>query len=209
MPDYSGIEVTVDAVEVTDEDVDEPLEQLRERFATLTSAVERAAADGDFVVDRPGGHGRRRGVEDGVASGVSYQVGSRPAARRPRRGRHRPASAGEAAPSPTELDRRRPRRARRPRSRSRSPASRSASCPSSTTTSPSWPASSTPSTSCARTAAKRLERQKKFEQATQARDKVLEALLELVDVPLPEGVLEAEIEARKHNLGTTSSSRRA
>src|SRR5882757_4537589 len=46
IPDYSGIEVTVDAVEVTDEDIDKSVEQLRDRFAT-TSPVELAAEDGD------------------------------------------------------------------------------------------------------------------------------------------------------------------
>ncbi len=34
---------------MTDEDVEEQVKALRERFATLTD-VERAAADGDFVV---------------------------------------------------------------------------------------------------------------------------------------------------------------
>ena len=39
----------VDDVAVADDDVDEQVEALRERFATLTE-VERPAADGDFVV---------------------------------------------------------------------------------------------------------------------------------------------------------------
>ena len=48
IPDFSGIEVEVDAVEVTDEDVDKAVEELRERFAS-TAPVERAAEDGDVV----------------------------------------------------------------------------------------------------------------------------------------------------------------
>ena len=40
--------MTVDDAEVTDDDIDEQVDGLRERFATLTG-VERAAADGDFV----------------------------------------------------------------------------------------------------------------------------------------------------------------
>lgn len=36
IPDYSGIEVTVDAVEVSDEDVEKSVEQLRERFASTS-----------------------------------------------------------------------------------------------------------------------------------------------------------------------------
>lgn len=46
----------------------------------------------------------------------------------------------------------------------------------------------------------RLERMKRYDQATQAQEKVLEALLERVDVPLPEKLLEEEVTTRKHNL---------
>ena len=60
LPDYDGLEVTVDDAEVTDADVDEQLDGLRERFATLTG-VERAAADGDFVSIDLAADGRRRG----------------------------------------------------------------------------------------------------------------------------------------------------
>ena len=49
LPDYSGLAVTVDDVTVSDQDVEEQVQALRERFASL-SEVERAAADGDFVV---------------------------------------------------------------------------------------------------------------------------------------------------------------
>ncbi|OEV32047.1 hypothetical protein AN219_01285, partial [Streptomyces nanshensis] len=69
IPDYSGIEVEVDAAEVSDADIDEAVEQLRERFAS-TTAVERAAAEGDVVkVDL---EARIDGevLEDGVAQGV-------------------------------------------------------------------------------------------------------------------------------------------
>ncbi len=46
----------------------------------------------------------------------------------------------------------------------------------------------------------RLERVRRLEQGMQARDKVLEALLSKVEIPLPERVVEAEIEARGNNL---------
>jgi trigger factor len=42
---------------------------------------------------------------------------------------------------------------------------------------------------------------KKLEQAVAARDKTLEALLEAVEVPMPEKVLADEIEYRRHQLG--------
>jgi trigger factor len=44
----------------------------------------------------------------------------------------------------------------------------------------------------------RQGRVKKMEQAGQARDKVLEALLEAADVPVPESVVEQEVEVRAH-----------
>jgi trigger factor len=46
----------------------------------------------------------------------------------------------------------------------------------------------------------RLARMKEFDQATQAQEKVLDALLELVDMPYPEKLLQDEIETRRHNL---------
>lgn len=45
----------------------------------------------------------------------------------------------------------------------------------------------------------RLERVKRFEQGLQARDAVLQELLSRVEVPLPESVVAAEIDARMHN----------
>ena len=73
LPDYSTLSVTVDDVEVTDADVDERLDQLRERFGTLLG-VDRAAADGDFVsIDI---QGEIDGEEIDTAKGLSYQVGA-------------------------------------------------------------------------------------------------------------------------------------
>ena len=46
----------------------------------------------------------------------------------------------------------------------------------------------------------RLERVRRYEQGAQARDKLIEKLNELVDVPLPESAVKAELDAREHNL---------
>ena len=48
LPAYEGLEAGVEDVVVTDADVEEQVQALRERFGTLTE-VEREAADGDFV----------------------------------------------------------------------------------------------------------------------------------------------------------------
>ena len=75
LPDFSSIDIKVDDVAVTDKDVDEQIEALRIRFGTLTT-VEKDAASGDFVsidlVARVDG----KEVEGGTANGISYEVGS-------------------------------------------------------------------------------------------------------------------------------------
>jgi trigger factor len=74
LPSFAGLEASVDDIEVTDADVDEQVQSLRERFGTLVD-VDRAAADGDFVVvDLKASHDGEV-VEGGEASGVSYQIG--------------------------------------------------------------------------------------------------------------------------------------
>ena len=72
LPDLSKTELTVDAVEVTDEDVDTELDNLRARFGSLKS-VGRKAKTGDFVtIDL------KAIIDDEEVdsiSGVSYEIG--------------------------------------------------------------------------------------------------------------------------------------
>ncbi len=73
LPEYSGLEVTVEAAEASEEDVDKALDDLRGRFGTLT-AVERPASENDFVT-----LDLTAKVEDEVvdsATDLSYQVGA-------------------------------------------------------------------------------------------------------------------------------------
>lgn len=73
LPELSSIKVTVDDVTVTDEDVQARLDALRERFGTLVG-VDRPAAEGDFVVlDMTA---KVDGEEVDTVSGISYQIGS-------------------------------------------------------------------------------------------------------------------------------------
>lgn len=73
LPDYSTLSVTVDDVEVTDADVDERLQALRQRFGTLLP-VDRAAAEGDVVsLDMTASIGEE---EIETVTGHSYEVGS-------------------------------------------------------------------------------------------------------------------------------------
>ncbi|GAA1509084.1 trigger factor [Sphaerisporangium rubeum] len=75
VPDYSGIEVTVPSAEVTDDDIDTQIDALRQRFATLTG-VERPAATGDYVVMDLTATIDGRNIEEQQASDVSYEVGA-------------------------------------------------------------------------------------------------------------------------------------
>jgi len=74
LPALDGIEATVDDLEVTDQDVEEQVQSLRERFGTLVD-VERPAADGDFVTIDLKATKDGEVVEGGEAAGVSYQLG--------------------------------------------------------------------------------------------------------------------------------------
>jgi trigger factor len=76
LPDYENLEVTVDPAEVTDSEVDEQLQNLRERFGTLVG-VDRPAQDGDHVsIDLSGKTKEGEDIEDAQASGLSYVIGS-------------------------------------------------------------------------------------------------------------------------------------
>lgn len=74
LPSYEGIEAQVEDVEVADGDVDEQVDALRERFATL-SDVERPAADGDFVVLDLKATRDGEVIEGAEVTGMSYKVG--------------------------------------------------------------------------------------------------------------------------------------
>lgn len=73
LPPLEELTVTVDGVDVTDEDVQARLDALRERFGTLVG-VERPAEDGDFVVLDL--RAEIAGEEIDSVSGISYQIGS-------------------------------------------------------------------------------------------------------------------------------------
>lgn len=77
IPDFSSIEVEVDDIELTDEDVDEQIEALRERFATYTE-VDRPVADGDSVtIDLSAAEKDGTTIEEAQADGLPYVVGQK------------------------------------------------------------------------------------------------------------------------------------
>ncbi|EMF56125.1 trigger factor [Streptomyces bottropensis] len=197
IPDYSGIEVEVDAVEVTEEDIEKAVEQLRERFAS-TSPVERAAEDGDVVTIDLEAKVDGEILEDGVAEGVSYTIGSGElldgiddAVKGLEAGGETTFASelkgGSAAGKEAEVTVKVTQVAAR-----ELPAldDEFAQLASEFDTLEELRADSR----------KRLENMKQYDQATQAQERVLEKLLEIVEVPVPEKLLEDEINTRKHNL---------
>lgn len=188
LPDYDGIEITVDNLEVTDEDVEAKLTELRERFGTLVG-VDRAVETGDFVsIDLKA---EIDGDEIDSVEGVSYEVGS---------GNMLQGidealvgmTAGETKDFTAPLA-------------GGDQAGQDASC---TVTVQSVKVRELPEVDddFAQMAsefdtadelradlAKQAKQAKKFEQGIQARDKVLDHLLDNTEIPLPEGIVEAEI----------------
>ncbi len=75
LPEYKQQSVTVDSAVVTDEQVDEQLDALRERFATL-NGVNRPVQTGDFVLLDLVARVDGEEVEGGTANGLSYEVGA-------------------------------------------------------------------------------------------------------------------------------------
>lgn len=73
LPDYAGIEVEVEALEASDADTDKALDELRGRFGTLKTE-DRPAADGDFVTINIAA--KIDGEEVDSAADLSYQIGA-------------------------------------------------------------------------------------------------------------------------------------
>ncbi|GHF35702.1 trigger factor [Streptomyces mashuensis] len=197
IPDYAGIEVTVDPVVVTDEDVEKSVEQLRERFAT-TAPVERAAAEGDIVTVDLEAKVEGEVLEDGVANDVDYTIGSGQLLD----GIDEAVTGLEAGASATFTS--------QLKGGSAEGKDAEISVTVKAVKARELPALDDEFAQLASEfdtleelkadSRQRLERMKKFDQATQAQEKVLEELIKLVEVPMPEKLLQDEVNTRKHNL---------
>jgi trigger factor len=193
LPDYSALAVTVDDATVSDSDVDEQVDELRERFAKLTP-VERAAGEGDFVtLDLAATVGGEE-VPGGTATGLSYEVGSGDlldGLDEAVTGR----SAGDAGTFTTtlvagELEGSEAEVAVTVRAVNERelPAADDAFAEQ---------VGFGSGEELREDVRSRLDQAKRMQQGVEARDKVLDTLLEQVEVPLPESVVEAEVEWRK------------
>ena len=191
LPSLDGIKLTVDPVEVSEKDIDEQVEALRIRFGTL-STVEKTVENGDFVsmdlIARING----KEVDGGSANNLSYEVGTDrmiPGLDAALFGLNASESkifkselygteVGELADVEVKVN--------AVKHRELPPLDDSFA----------ELASEFDTLAQLRDDVKsRLERLKSLEQGTQARDKLLEYLLENTNVPLPEKYIEAEVHA--------------
>jgi trigger factor len=198
LPAYDGIAVSVDDVEVSDEDVDEQVGSMRDRFAVL-KATDRPVAAGDYVSIDLKATVDGEEVPGGSTTGLSYEVGTdsvMPGLDDALVG----TSAGDERTFTTELV-------------AGEFAGRTADV---AVTVRSVKEKELPplDDEFAQTASEfdtleefradvrgRLQRVKALEQGAQARDKVLEALLAATDVPLPESAVKGEVDWRQHDIG--------
>ncbi|MCZ8378629.1 trigger factor [Mycobacterium sp. CPCC 205372] len=75
LPDLASLAITVDPIEVGDDEVDAELQNLRARFGTLTG-VDRPAAEGDFVSIDLSATVDGEPVPEAATEGLSHEVGS-------------------------------------------------------------------------------------------------------------------------------------
>lgn len=196
IPDLSEIAVTVDDLEVADSDVDEQIEALRERFAT-TKTVDRAAADGDVVTINLAASLDGEPLDDATADGLTYRIGSGELVD----GVDEAVtglSAGESARFASTLV-------------AGEYAGRDADIDVTVTavaerTLPEVDDDFAQLVSEFDTVdelradlAEKVTRAKNLERAGDARDKILQHLLETLDIPVPQGARAAEIEGRQHD----------
>jgi trigger factor len=197
LPSYEGLPVTVDDAEVDDAKVDEQLQGLRDRFATLKT-IDRAAQAGDFVSIDLSATIDGAPVEDASATNLSYEVGSDSLVR----GLDAAIaglSAGESKQFETQL-----------RSGDRGGEDAVATVTVRTVKDKEVPALDD---DFAQTASEfdtieelradireRLGRIGRLQQGVQARDRALDALLDRVELPLPEHVLGDEVTYRKQTM---------
>lgn len=194
LPNYEGLEVEVDEVEVTAEDEVQALDALRERFGTLKT-VERPAADKDFVtIDIAA---EIDGEQVDAANDLSYQIGS---------GTMLDGidealtglSAGEDATFETKLSGGE-HAGEQATIKVKLSAVKERELPAADDEFAQLASEFDTIDELKEDIKKQVAEAKVAEQGTQARDKVLAKLVELVEIPVPEKVIEDQLEQHFNN----------
>ncbi|MFL6108556.1 MAG: trigger factor [Marmoricola sp.] len=197
LPKLDDLAVEVDAIVISEEDINEQVEHLRERFATLNE-VERPAQDGDVVTIDLIASSNGETVEGGEVSGYSYKVGSGDmldgvdeALVGLSAGEEKSFVsqllggdlAGESVDVVVKLS-----------------AVREQELPEFDDEFAQTASEFDTAEELREDVRTRLERGKRLEQAAAARDAVLEKLLDAADIPLPEATIEAELTGRREEV---------
>ena len=191
LPDFSTLRIEVFDAEPSDEDVTTQVDALRTRFATLKD-VDRVCADGDvLLVDISGATDQGDAVEDLSGTALSYELGTdgmlpgfddavRGAAKDETRTFEFTPENGDWTGAPLTVT-------------AVVASVRERELPALDDEFAQLASEFDTVAELRDDLRNRLVRLKKFEQGAQARDNVHEALMEQIDIPLPEGVIAAEV----------------
>ena len=196
LPNLDELKISVDPIEVTDEEIDAELQGLRARFGTL-KGVERPAQTGDFVSIDLSASVNGEDIPDGKTEGLSHEIGSGQLIE----GLDEAIvglTDGESAVFTTKL-------------LAGEHAGQDADV---TVTVKSIKERELPEaddefaqmasefdtiTELRENLTEQVQRVKRIHQAEKIRDSTLETLLELVEVPLPEAIVQAQVDSALHN----------
>lgn len=207
LPDYKSLTAEVDPATASDVDIDEHIDNLRTRFASLKD-VDRASADGDvLLVDISGRTDAGDEVEDLSGTALSYELGTEgmlpgfdDAVRGAKADETRTfdftPGNGDWAGVPLKVT----VTVKNVRERE---------LPELNEEFVIMASEFDTVEELREDAKKRVERLKRMEQGQQARGKVYEALMESVDIPLPEGIIAAEVQAHFEDGHEASDEHRA
>ncbi|MBW0106036.1 trigger factor [Pseudonocardia sp. KRD291] len=196
LPDLDTLSVEVDEVEVTDSAVTEQLDQLRARFGTLTG-VDRAAAEGDFVQIDLSASVDGTEIEEAATTGFSYEVGQGglidgidEAITGMKADEEKTFTstlvAGEYADREADVT-------------VKVTAVKERELPDADDEFAQLASEFDTLDELTENLRERLGSSKRMEQATQARDRLLDQIVESTEVPLPDSVVAAEVDSRTHD----------
>ncbi len=197
IPTISDIEITVEADDVNDSAVDAQIEALRARFGTV-KPVERAAQKGDFLTIDLAARVDGQDVEDLSSRGLSYEIGSGALLE----GLDEALiglSKAESATFPTTLVGGE-HAGKQAQVSVTAVAIRERELPELDDDFAQMASEFDTVQELREDVRVRLGRARTVEQVRQARDKVLEQALSKVEIPVPDGAVQAEIHSRHHAL---------
>lgn len=196
LPDPESITVTVDPVTVSDADVDAELAALADRFATL-KPVDRPARRGDFVTIDMTVRLDGEVLEDGTVTGASYEVGSAQLVEGLDEALEG-LTAGQSAEFDAPLAG--PYAGRTARAEVTVRAVREKQVPALDDAFAQQASEFDTLEELRAHIRERISRTRRIQQHVQARERLLQTLLDSLDIPVPERIVDAEVRSRAEQL---------